>query len=143
MQRFLAGTRGLRLRSHLMIGVFAAALLVVVTPSLVVASVGASPTPAPVNPDSASGCNQSVCIEVTGAGNHVTRWMTTAVLPSKICTFAEYWANGELVYVGNTKCGSKGDEVSSYWSDPGDFSKGTQLCNTWSGITGKPCETIE
>lgn len=143
MRRFLIGTRALLPMSHLLIGAFAAALLVIVTPSVTVASPGASPAPSLISPASASGCNQSVCIYVTGSGTHVTRWSTTAVLPSWMCTFAEYWANGELVYVGNTKCGSKGDEVMSYWSNPGDFPVGTQLCNTWIGIAGKPCETIE
>lgn len=139
----LVGARAIRPRSRLLMGVFAAALLVIVTPSVAVASEGAGPTSPLVSPASASGCNQRVCIYVTGSGTHVTRWSTTAVLPSSMCTFAEYWANGDLAYVGNTKCGSEGDEVSSYWPNPGSFSTGTKLCNTWSGIAGRPCETVE
>jgi hypothetical protein len=60
-----------------------------------------------------------------------------------MCTVAKYWANGVLVYEGNTKCGSSGEQVFSYWTDPGYFAAGTVLCNTWTGIAGKPCETIE
>ena len=137
------GTRAVRLRSRLLVGL-AAVLIVIATASLGwVSAAGASQISSSSLPASASGCNQRVCIHVTGTGTHVTRWSTTAVLPSSMCTFAEYWANGVLVYVGNTKCGSAGDEVSSYWPDPGSFSVGTQLCNTWTGIAGKPCETIE
>lgn len=36
-----------------------------------------------------------------------------------------------------------GGGVSSYWPSPGYFAVGTQLCNSWTGIVGKPCETIE
>ncbi len=96
-----------------------------------------------ISPQTASGCNQYVCIYVEGSGTQVTYWSTTAALPASICTVAKYWANGVLVYEGNTKCGSGGAEVSSYWPDPGSFAAGTQLCNTWIGVLGKPCETVE
>lgn len=120
-----------------------AALLVVLTAPVGWPAAGASSNPTPVTPLTASGCNQRVCIYVTGSGTRVTWWSTTAVLPSSMCTFAEYWANGALVYEGNTKCGSAGGEVSSYWPHPGYFATGTQLCNTWIGVPGKPCETVE
>ncbi len=60
-----------------------------------------------------------------------------------MCTVAKYWADGVLVYEGNIKCGSSGGHVFSYWSDPGYFVAGTELCNTWTGISGRPCETIQ
>jgi hypothetical protein len=118
---------------------------VLVASSLVLAlalAPAASAAPS-ASPQTASGCNQSVCIYVEGSGTQVTYWSTTAALPASMCTVAKYWASGALVYEGNTKCGSSGAEVSSYWSDPGYFAVGTQLCNTWTGIPGKPCETIE
>lgn len=96
-----------------------------------------------MGPLSANGCNQSVCIHIVGSGTTVTRWSTTAVLPSKMCSAAEYWDDGQLVYEGTSKCGSAGTKVSSYWSDPGQFPVGTELCSTWTGVSGKPCETIE
>ena len=102
----------------------------------------AAPTSS-VQPLSASGCNQSVCIYVTGSGTDVTNWSTSATLPTSMCTVADYWANGNLVYQGNEKCGSGGASVSSYWPEPGYFAPGTQLCSTWAGVAGKPCETVE
>lgn len=121
------------------------AALVVVASSLVLTFVPASAaTAAPsISPQTASGCNQDVCIYVEGSGTQVTYWSTTAALPASMCTVAKYWANGVLVYEGNTKCGSSGAQVFSYWSNPGYFAAGTVLCNTWTGVPGKPCETIE
>ncbi len=105
----------------------------------------ASPTTptSSVEPLSASGCNQSVCIYVTGSGTDVTNWSTSATLPGSMCTVADYWADQNLVYQGNEKCGSGGTSVSSYWPQPGYFPAGTQLCNTWSNISGRPCESVE
>lgn len=94
-------------------------------------------------PPTAGGCNQYICIYVEGSGTQVAYWSTTATLPASMCTVAKYWANGVLVYEGNMKCGSSGGQVLSYWTDPGYFATGTELCNTWTGIPGKPCETIE
>ena len=123
----------------------AALLLLVLASSLLLVLASASPASAAplISPLTASGCNQDVCIYVEGSGTQVTYWSTTASLPASMCTVANYWANGVLVYEGNTKCGSSGGRVSSYWSNPGYFAAGTVLCNTWTGIPGKPCETIE
>jgi hypothetical protein len=95
------------------------------------------------SPLTASGCNQNVCIYVVGSGTQVTKWETTAVLPAAMCTVAKYWANGVVIYEGTIKCGSSGAQVLSYWSDPGYFAPGTQVCNTWTNVPGRPCETIE
>ena len=124
-------------------GLTASALVAVVTAPVGWAAAAGSPTATPVSRLTASGCNQRVCIYVTGSGTRVTWWSTTAVLPSPMCTFAQYWADGALIYEGNTKCGSEGTEVSSYWSNPGYFAAGTEVCNTWAGVPGRPCETIE
>ncbi len=136
-----------RCRRHLLDGALASSVpaLVLVASSLVLALTPASAASAApsISPQTASGCNQSVCIYVEGSGTRVTYWSTTAALPTSMCTVAKYWANGVLVYEGNTKCGSSGRQVFSYWSDPGYFAAGTVLCNTWTGISGRPCETIE
>lgn len=95
------------------------------------------------SPLTASRCNQNVCIYVVGSGTQVTKWETSAVLPMAMCTVAKYWANGVLVYEGTSKCGSAGGSVMSYWSGPGYFPAGTQVCNTWTNVPGRPCETIE
>lgn len=94
-------------------------------------------------PLSASGCNQSVCIYITGSGTDITNWSTSATLPTSMCTIANYWANGNLVNQGNEKCGDAGASVYSYWPQPGYFGPGTQLCSTWTGVAGRPCETVE
>ncbi len=80
MRCALLATRALRWRSRLVVTLAAALPVVVVAPVA-----GASPVSSSVLPASASGCNQRVCIHVTGTGTHVTRWSTTAVLPSEWC----------------------------------------------------------
>lgn len=140
----LRRTPAMRLAIRTLLGLVAAAILVTGTIAFGSAiAAGASSNLPAVAPPSASGCNQAVCIYVTGSGTQVTYWSTTAVLPSSECSVADYWANGQLVYKGKSKCGSAGAEVSSYWPDPGYFAAGTQLCNTWTGVPGRPCETIE
>jgi hypothetical protein len=47
-----------------------------------------------------------------------------------MCITVYYWADNQLVFVGNSKCGSAGGAVYSYWNDPGYFPAGTVLCNT-------------
>jgi hypothetical protein len=121
----------------------AAAILVVAASPFASSLAAASAGPGFMGPLSANGCNQNVCIHIVGSGTTVSRWSTTAVLPSKMCSTAEYWDDGYLIYEGTSKCGSAGAKVSSYWSDPGAFPVGTQLCSTWTGVAGKPCETIE
>jgi len=121
------------------------AVLVLVASSLSLGSapVAAASTAPSISPQTAGGCNQRVCIYVEGSGTQVTYWSTTATLPASMCSVAKYWANGVLVYEGNTKCGSSGGQASSYWSDPGYFAAGTVVCSTWTGLSGRPCETIE
>jgi hypothetical protein len=134
-------------RRTTVVAIVAAALTVgaasVVVPAQ--AAVGATePTGSTaVSPLTASGCNQNVCIYVVGSGTQVTKWETSAVLPTAMCTVAKYWADGVLVYEGTVKCGSAGGSVTSYWSRPGYFPAGTQVCNTWTNVSGRPCETIE
>jgi hypothetical protein len=138
----LGGRRKILLGGAALAGIAALAL---VAPSLLVAGAPASAASAApsISPQTASGCNQYICIYVEGSGTQVTYWSTTAALPASMCTVAKYWASGVLVYEGNTKCGSSGAQVSSYWPSPGHFAAGTQLCTTWTGISGRPCETVE
>lgn len=119
------------------------AVLALIASSLWLTLAPAGVASASISPLTASGCNQDVCIYVEGSGTQVTYWSTTAVLPASTCTVAKYWANGVLVYEGNTKCGTAGARVSSYWNSPGYFPVGTEVCNTWTNVPGKPCETIE
>jgi hypothetical protein len=95
-----------------------------------------------IHPDSANGCSGAICIYVTGSGLHVSDWSTSVVLSKTMCSTASFYANGVLVGLGLNTCGSSGNQLVSDWSNPGNFANGTVLCNTWSGVSGKPCETV-
>jgi hypothetical protein len=93
-------------------------------------------------PDSANGCSGAICIFITGSGLHVSDWQTTVSLSRSMCSTASFLVNGVLRASGGSQCGSAGDLLVSDWQSPGNFANGTVLCNTWSGISGKPCETV-
>jgi hypothetical protein len=95
-----------------------------------------------IMPDSANGCSSAVCIYVTGTGLHVSDWTTSVALSRSMCSTASFLVNGVLRASGVSQCGGAGDELVSDWSSPGNFPNGTVLCNTWSGVAGKPCETV-
>ena len=91
---------------------------------------------------SAFGCNKSVCIGLTGQGLIVDKWETWADGDLPTCTFAAYWANGQVIATSNEVCGGVNAQYYSWWNQPGMFADGTQACNTWVNIAGKPCKTI-
>jgi hypothetical protein len=95
-----------------------------------------------IMPDSANGCSGAICIFVTGSGLHVSDWQTSVALSKSMCSTASFLVNGVLWASGVNTCGSAGDLLVSDWESPGNFANGTVLCNTWSGISGKPCETV-
>lgn len=92
-------------------------------------------------PDSASGCNEEVCIEVTGSGLVVTKWFTAAFSPDydEICSFPAFWVDDEIDFVGDEICGT---EIEAWDDATEDFENNTQLCNSWPGVAGFPCETV-
>jgi hypothetical protein len=96
----------------------------------------------PFRPLSASGCNESVCIDVQGSGSTVSDWETTAWAATSLCTYADFWVNYVLDRQGGEVCVGGGTELESDWKNT-SFPNGTVLCNTWPGIPGEPCETIE
>jgi hypothetical protein len=95
-----------------------------------------------IMPDSANGCSGAICIFVTGSGLHVSNWETTVVLSKSMCSTASFLVNGVLWASGVSECGPANAQLASNWSNPGNFPNGSVLCNTWSGISGKPCETV-
>jgi hypothetical protein len=101
------------------------------------------PSNGPVVPDSASGCDLDVCIEVDGASTTVTGWVTTAY-GNTGCANA-YFAWNQGYYVGPTVCPS-GSGSGVYYDSTGPtgyFPNGDQLCNYWyNGPPGEPCEYI-
>jgi hypothetical protein len=130
--------------------VVVAGVLILAVGALTTGAVSASP-PAPataavpsigIHPDSANGCSGAICIYITGSGLHVSDWATSVALSKSMCSTASFYANGVLIGLGLNTCGSSGTQLLSDWSNPGNFANGTVLCNTWSGVSGKPCETI-
>ena len=95
-----------------------------------------------VRADNAQGCNQAVCIQLTGQGLFVSDWYTYAYFANGQETFAVDWVNGSIYSTGpldNVPPGAYGYdnyEVEAY------FANGSQLCNTWFADNGKPCETV-
>jgi hypothetical protein len=121
------------------VGVTTSGIATASTPAVTVNS----PVPAiGIVPDSANGCSGAICIFVTGSGLHVSDWQTSVALSKSMCTTASFLVNGTLRASGVSQCGSANTELVSDWSSPGNFPNGSVLCNTWSGISGKPCETV-
>lgn len=89
----------------------------------------------------ASGCNGDVCIWLTGSGLQIDNWETRGYPDPYRCSYAELWRNGQVIATSNTVCGESGVVFySSYGSSR--FADGTQLCNTWTNLPGRPCKTI-
>ena len=95
----------------------------------------------PATVDSASGCNGSVCIFLTGTGLYVSDWTTRAYPTSYVCSSPRFWRNGVLVATGSTACGGAGSEFVAHYGS-GWFSDGDVLCSTWTNLPGRPCETV-
>jgi hypothetical protein len=102
---------------------------------------GAGASRLPKAPFTASGCSGSVCIDVQGSGTQVSDWETTAYASASVCTSADFWVNGAVERQGSTRCVAGGTQLESDWTNT-SFANGTVLCNTWTGISGKPCETV-
>lgn len=93
-----------------------------------------------VQPDSAFGCTANVCIYISGSGLLVNEWDTSVSNNVYTCTFAAYWVRGSIYSTTNSVCGNS--DFWGYWAAGRTFVDGSQLCNTWAGFAGKPCETI-
>lgn len=92
--------------------------------------------------DTASGCNQSVCISVIGTGLLVSDWSTKAYFPNAGEIFAAFWANGSVIATSPSVYTPPGEWWTDDWGHEAYFANGTQLCNNWWGTSGKPCETV-
>ncbi len=121
--------------------ILAAVALLLVAPVTAGAATPGSGVLPPATVDSASGCNGSVCIFLTGAGLYVSEWTTRAYPTSYVCSSPRFWRNGVLVATGSTACGGSGSEFVAHYGS-GWFSDGDVLCNTWTNLPGKPCETV-
>jgi len=101
-----------------------------------------APSTGGITPDSASGCNEDVCINIDGASTIVNSWSTTA-FGNVGCTRA-YFLYNEGFYEGPEVC-PDGAGPGVYYDNTGPsgyFPDGDQLCNSWLSIAGLPCEYI-
>ena len=87
-------------------------------------------------------CAGNTCQVLTVSGTTVTNWLTSTTAPNSVCTYAEYIENGTIIAESGTTCLSSGQQANADWSDPGKFPAGAKLCTAWTGIAGKPCNTI-
>ena len=94
-------------------------------------------------PDSASGCNQDVCIQIIGSSNKVVDWDSQGYYfgSTTLCTRSRFYANGHLIRTGTVVCGEAG-VFYTFWTPNKYFPSPTLACNRWTAIPGYPCETI-
>lgn len=91
----------------------------------------------------ASGCNDNVCIYLKGSGLYLDEWRTSASVSSSTCSYARFHRNGSVIRTSSTVCSTGSGTLVAIWDNPGWFSDGDQLCNSWYGISGYPCKTIK
>jgi hypothetical protein len=102
-----------------------------------------TPTVEHVVSDSASGCNQLVCINLVGSGLTVTSWSTSGTYTIQTPAFAIYYKNGVVIATSVIVEAEPGETLGDQMIGTHSFPNGTQLCNGWGGTLGHPCETIE
>ncbi len=95
-----------------------------------------------VQPDSASGCSGYTCITIIGSSNFVTEWYTQGISENAMCTWADFFANAQIVLSANVICGDGPGVFYWYWYPNQTFPSPTVACNRWFNIPGYPCETI-
>jgi hypothetical protein len=102
---------------------------------------------ASIKPDSAEGCNQNVCLQVTGSGTYISNWNTWA-FGNVGCTHALYLEDGALWLESLAICPTSSSDGVYYFYlniDGSPFDADTTVCNNWVSkpINGFPCEEIE
>jgi hypothetical protein len=95
------------------------------------------PSPLPV-----TACAGNTCQAMSISGTTVTNWATSTTAPKDVCTYAEYFDNGTIIAESSETCLSTGQQANALWSDPGSFPARAKLCTAWTGIPGKPCNTV-
>lgn len=94
-------------------------------------------------PESASGCNIDVCIDVQGDSIFVDDWNTQAYYSGAyVCTYSIFYASGRDIRQGTFVCGGAGVFFTD-WPAHKTYANGTELCNKWRNIPGTPCITIK
>jgi hypothetical protein len=95
-----------------------------------------------VLPDSASGCNQLVCIALLGSGLTVTEWSSSATFTIETPAFAIYYKNGVVIATSVIVVAYPGETLGDQMIGSHTFPNNTQLCNGWGGTVGHPWETV-
>jgi hypothetical protein len=96
-------------------------------------------SPAPM---ALTACDQNTCQAIANSGTTVTDWATSTTAPNSVCTYAVYFENGTIIAESATTCLSAGQQGNADWPDPGKFPANARLCTAWTGIAGKPCNTV-
>lgn len=93
----------------------------------------AAPSPAEA---SGSSCRGNVCTFVTSSGTSIQQWRSTGTYPSGYrCRNAMFYVNGGLYRIVEV-CGS--GQLDAYLRNL-TLPTGSQLCNEWVGLNGRPC----
>lgn len=101
-------------------------------------------------PNSATGCNGSVCIHVQGTGLFVNYVTASGVTKSQSgCSFGEFLVRGSVREVTNPVCWNNQpgslESLFAYFPVGYNINDGSQVCVKFSGKgspSGEPCETI-
>jgi hypothetical protein len=101
-------------------------------------------------PNSATGCNQQVCIHVQGTGLFVSYVSSTGFTTSRTgCSFGEFLVRGSVRSVTNPVCWSNPpnyiEYLASYYPVGYNINNQSQVCVLYKGKgspPGKPCETV-
>lgn len=95
-----------------------------------------------VTPQNAHGCNGAVCLDVVGSGLVITGWSTTLKADHSQTTNAFLWATNTLYFTGPSISAIQGAQYAASVPQSIRFNGSTQLCATWNGYSGRPCETV-
>ena len=80
-------------------------------------------------------------IQVIGQGLVISNWFTQAEHEAGpyICTYSAYWGSkSTIAATGNVVCGTNA-VFTAYLPGVYVYNQSGYACNTWVGITGKPC----
>jgi hypothetical protein len=95
------------------------------------------------HPDTASGCNQRVCIRVVGRGLSVDYVSSSAFPTGRVCTYATLSVNNRAYAGTNWVCINGPRQYGlAYFGLHRNFANGDVFCVTWYKIPGRPCETV-
>lgn len=99
--------------------------------------------PLQLRPLTGSGCNQNVCLEVTGNGLNVTEWDTQGYYNGSIqlCTVGYFYVNDREIRSTPLICGGAGTFFAN-WAPNRNYPNQTKLCNQWKKIAGEPCLVV-